>query len=533
MKRKILWIAGGIAGLLLLLVIAIPLFVDVDRFRPAVEAQLSNTLGRKVAMGKLSLSLLAGGVTAEKLAIADDPAFSRTPFLQAQSVHVGVEMLPLIFSRSLRIRSLTLVEPELTLVRAPSGKWNFSTLAAGKKEAAPAADGPELSVGELRMENGKVSVGRASRAGTQVRTYEKVNLVARNLSLKHAITFALDAVTPGGGSLEAEGKAGPVNREDAARTPIDAAVKVNGFDLAASGFLDPGSGLAGLLNFEGKVHSDGEMAHASGTLTAEKLRVVRSGRPATQAVRVEFASEYDPVAQKGSLTKGDIRTGNSTARLSGPFDARGETPVVHLKLNGDKMAVGDVSGLLPAVGVTLPPGSSLQGGVVTVNLSLDGPVDRLVTTGGVNVSNTRLAGFNLGSRMSALSAFTGVKTGSETQIEMLTSRLRVAPEGIRADDLKIVVPSMGTVTGQGTIGANNALNFRMKAQLAGGGGALGGLSTLSTFGQSKGAIPFLIQGTTSNPIFVPDVAGAMTQTVTAPAGGLEALGGLFGKKKKE
>jgi hypothetical protein len=59
------------------------------------------------------------------------------------------------------------------------------------------------------------------------------------------------------------------------------------------------------------------------------------------------------------------------------------------------------------------------------------------------------------------------------------------------------------------------------------------MSALSTLGQSKGAIPFLVQGTTSNPVFLPDVAGAMSNTVTAPAEGVGGIfQGLFGKKKK-
>jgi hypothetical protein len=68
------------------------------------------------------------------------------------------------------------------------------------------------------------------------------------------------------------------------------------------------------------------------------------------------------------------------------------------------------------------------------------------------------------------------------------------------------------------------------AKLAQGGGRL---SALSTFGQSKGTIPFMIQGTTSNPVFVPDVAGAMGQTVGAPVTGAESILGIFGKKKKQ
>lgn len=66
---------------------------------------------------------------------------------------------------------------------------------------------------------------------------------------------------------------------------------------------------------------------------------------------------------------------------------------------------------------------------------------------------------------------------------------------------------------------------------------MGGASLLSTLGQSKGELPFLIQGTTSNPVFIPDMAGAMTNSLKAPVQGTEGLGGvlggLFGKKDKK
>ena len=134
--------------------------------------------------------------------------------------------------------------------------------------------------------------------------------------------------------------------------------------------------------------------------------------------------------------------------------------------------------------------------------------------------------------MAAFAALAGVHGGNETDIQTLSSNLRIAPDGIRADNLDLIVPALGAITGAGTIGANNALNFKMLAKLNNGGGLLGGLSNLSTLGRSKGELPFLIQGTTANPIFIPNVGKAIGSTVTAPAQGVGGiLGGLFGKKK--
>jgi hypothetical protein len=135
--------------------------------------------------------------------------------------------------------------------------------------------------------------------------------------------------------------------------------------------------------------------------------------------------------------------------------------------------------------------------------------------------------------MSALSALAGIKGSPDTVIQTLSSNLHVSPDGIRTDNLNVVVPSIGTVTGAGTIGSSNALNYKMNAKLNSG-GMLGGVSQITSFGQSKGTIPFLIQGTTSNPVFIPNVAGAMGNTVAAPAKDLGGVfGGLFGKKKSQ
>jgi AsmA protein len=263
---------------------------------------------------------------------------------------------------------------------------------------------------------------------------------------------------------------------------------------------------------------------------------VKSGTPARQPAVLDYASDLDLVQKRGQLTRGDITIGQSKAKLNGTFDIRGDSPTINARLKGDNMPIDSIAGLLPAFGVILPQGSQVQGGTVTTDLLLQGPVDRLVTTGPINVNNTKVTSFNLKQRASAISSLAGLPSASDLIIQALNSKVRVAPEGIRADGINLVVPTLGTVTGDGTIGTNNALNFKMRAKLAGGGGLAGGLSALSTLGQSKGEIPFLIQGTTSNPVFLPDITGAVAGTAKAPvqtiqdAGGI--FGGLFGKKKK-
>ena len=111
MSHYPLRIIAAILGVLVLLLAVTPFLVHVNQFRPFIEEKTSTALGRKVTLGNLKLSLSRRSLTAETLAIADDPNFSNAPFLSAKTVSVGVKLLPLILSRSLKVTGITLVVP--------------------------------------------------------------------------------------------------------------------------------------------------------------------------------------------------------------------------------------------------------------------------------------------------------------------------------------------------------------------------------------------------------------------------------------
>ena len=532
MNKKPLIIAGAIVALIVVVLIAIPLLVDANQFKPRVEAEAKAALGRDVTVGNLELSLFSGSVVVNDFSIADDPAFSKDKFVTTKAVRVGVEMMPLITSREVNVTSLTLEEPQITLRKNAAGKWNFDSLGAGKPATAGGAAPPPITIQELKVENGRVTLAQ----GKKQSTWEEVNVSVKNFSNTSKFPFEVSAKSPGGGSLELNGEAGPLNAGDMTQTPLSANVKVKQLDLAASGFVPADSGITGKLDYEGKAASDGKTLKSEGKATASGLRVVKNGAPAKQPVTLDYASTLDLLAKKGEITKGDITVGQSKATFLGTVDTRGESIAMNGRLKANGMSLDSVEGLLPAFGVVLPQGSKVQGGTVSTDLALQGPVDKLVITGPINVANTKVSNFNLKSRASGVSALAGIPSTSDLIIQALNSKVRVAPEGIRADGISVVVPGVGTVSGAGVISASNSLDFKMRAKLEGGGGLIGGMSAISTLGQSKGEIPFLIQGTTSNPVFLPDVAGALGSTAKAPVetvkgvGGV--LGGIFGGKKK-
>jgi hypothetical protein len=165
----------------------------------------------------------------------------------------------------------------------------------------------------------------------------------------------------------------------------------------------------------------------------------------------------------------------------------------------------------------------LKGGTAGVKAAIQGPINRLVITGSLDMSNTRLVGFNLSSRLTGIEKLAGIKGGPDTEIEQLSGNVKVTPEGIAADSLKIVVPAVGDVAGSGTVKPDTTLNFKMQASVH-----TGGLAAAL----NNEPIPFTVDGTCADPLFHPDISAVVKGEVKGlgkAAGGL--VKGLLGGKK--
>jgi AsmA protein len=448
--------------------------------------------------------------------------------------------------------------------------------AGGAKKPETSSDNSaaaNLTVEKLSITGGKITV--SSTAGkSKPSVYSDVNLEATDLSTTTSFPFKLSATGPGNAAIKVDGKAGPIDQADTSLTPLSANLDVQHLDLATTGFIDPSSGLGGVLDFKGGLNSDGKDMTSKGSITINKFKMSAAGSPSSVPIKVDYNTDYTLKTQAGVLSQGDIHIGNAFQQLTGTYNLANDPASLNLKVNASNMPLNDLEGFLPAVGVVLPSGSKLQGGTLTANLTVTGPTDKLTIAGPVNIANTELAGFSLTQKLGALSAFTGLGKGassSGTQIQQLSAQIKNDPSGTQFSSLNLVIPSVGTVTGQGTVSASGQLNMHMVANLAGaagaltsvagmaggaagGGGALGGalgaLSGGAMGGGGKGGgggIPFSITGTTSSPQVTPDVAGLAGNMAKGGAGlgvgaakgsagaagtAASALGGLLGGKKK-
>jgi AsmA protein len=543
MKHK-LRIAGIVLGVFVVALVALPFGLNANSFRPKLESELSAALGRTVTVGNLSLSIFSGSVSAHDLSIADDPSFTSNSFIRAKSLKVGVEILPLIFSKTLHVTELTLEHPEITLIRSASGAWNFSGLGAGNSAPSAASVGTPnpvagmsnptpastqsatggLAVKALDVKDGRVTVEHADTG--QTRIYDNVNITVRNFSFGAPFPFTLTAVLPNNGTLKLEGNAGPINSTDTSLTPLQAQIKVNGLDLAASGIGELSPGIAGMANYDGTVGSDGLELRTAGTLQADRLQLVKSGSPAGRPVQLKYAIAHQLHSQTGTISESDISMGAAVAHLTGNYQIQGQTATVDMKLNAQNMPVDDLEAMLPALGVVLPSGSRLNGGTLSANLTITGPASSPVIAGPIRLSNSKLVGFDLGSKLSSVSKLGGAKTGADTSIQNLSTDARISPDGVRTDKVNLTIPALGTLTGNGTISPGGALNYRMTANLNG--AVATAVTSMVGLGSQGESVPFFINGSTSNPSFSADVKGMLTGQIGSQIGSA-IKSKLFGK----
>ena len=699
-RRTLFIVIGSILALILIVVLAIPMFLNADSFRTRIESAMSTSLGRKVTLGKLDLSILSGGLVAENSSVADDPAFSNQPFLQTGPVKINVEMLPLFLNHEIHITGFTLDSPHIILLRAPNGTWDYSSIGSAHK-AVTSGSGvtvPNLTIGHLSITNGKLTVGNVASPGaptSSARTYDQLTLDAKDFSFEKAFPFTASARLPGDGTVSLKGTAGPIDKHDASLTPFTAQLGIKHLDPVAAGFLDTTAGITGLINaidvqatWNGKqlhvanlfidtpkltfvrankptaatpppapnsnnmlstltadrlqikngaisittpgqstpavyqqlnaeitnfspttaspfklsaqipgggsvtadgsagplnqliptstplnIHatltrvdlassgivapdagisglakidikaiSDGKNLNANAAANIQGLRVARNGSPSPKPVNLQLTVAQNMQALTGQIQKAVVTIGSAVINIAGTYQTSGPTTAINLKITGDGVSIDELEAFLPSVGVHLPTGSRLQGGTLTTNLNVTGSTANPIISGPVQLNDTNLSGFDLGSKLSAITALTGAKTGSVTAIKSLSTNIRVANGDVRTDNLALNVPALGTATGAGTISAAGALSYQIVLKptglLGGGSGGTasgvggiagqllgmipGGAANSIAGAAIKNGIPVAIGGTTANPTFTPNLnsmfgGGASAASSSKPA----------------
>ncbi len=132
---KILVGIGVVILVLMILIIALPFLIDLnkyqDRYRPLIE----EALNRKIQLQDIRLTIWPRiGARVGGFIIQDDPAFRTGPFASLTSLDVGVKLLPLLKGK-VDVEEITLRDPVILVLKNSQGQLNISTI--GAKTPAP------------------------------------------------------------------------------------------------------------------------------------------------------------------------------------------------------------------------------------------------------------------------------------------------------------------------------------------------------------------------------------------------------------
>jgi AsmA protein len=546
MRKSVKIALVAVIALPILAASAIHHFVDANTFRPIIEQRLSTALSRKVTLGDLSLSLSTGSLVASDLAIADDPKFGQAPFFTAKRLRIGVQMKPLLFHKQLIIRSFEVDKPQIHLIDAEDGSWNFSTLshAAPANNTQPAALS-DLPVGQITIKDGSARIDElASQKNPQV--YDHLDVRLEHFSLTKGFPFTVSASLPGDGKVDLSGKLGPINPQDATSTTLDAHIAIQHLDPVAAGYVEPGSGISLIGSLDAHVVSDGTDIISEGKLHAEHLILLKSGKAAPYPVDVTYQVTEALKGSSGQVADLALQTGAVAIHIQGSYHVIANVPVFDLKLTAPHVPIDDLQAILPAVGVKLPNNATLHGGTLTANFAMKGSAKDNVITGSYEIQNTKLVGYNLGSKIVGIAALGGIKTGDSVVIDVSRADVRITKAGSESTNIYSKLPAMGESTGSGRVSPSGQLDFHLISTISNAKGLNKfGINLLTKLNSTSAAskpstasgIPILITGTAENPVITADVSGLVKGNEAAlRSKGIDllnktGLSKLFGRKR--
>ncbi len=398
--------------LVIIAIVAIPLVVDVNRYHGLVQSQLEKALGRPVTFGAMHLSMTPPGVRMDNLVIGEDPQFGGGAFAQAHYIDASVKLLPLL-RKNVDIRSLTLDQPQVELIKNRAGLWNFSTL--GKKSEAPAQPGAapaqpapqgnapppqqkssqgEFVLAKLGINNGQVTM--IDQAKNSRAVYNNIDLTLTDFAPHKA--FSLDAALhiagQGKETLELQGTAGPM-ADNMLATPFDGKLRFNEISIAGLQKLAnvPAlEGMDGILTGDLSAKNDKGVLSSEGSLklTDALIKRARIDYPITLEYKASDKLQSDQI----HIDSAKLHLGQTPINIAGDINA-GPTPAqVNVHVTLQQTSIEEAARLASAFGVAFNPSMKVSGNV-TADVHATGAVSAPAMNGTIVGKDVRISGGDL------------------------------------------------------------------------------------------------------------------------------------------
>jgi AsmA protein len=235
--KWVFFIGGGLVALVIAALLLIPLFIDVNKFKPEIEKQVASATGRDFTIGgDLKLSLFPwAGVAFSNLHLGSPPGFETKDLLFVKSFDAKMKLLPLL-SRDIQVQRFVVDGPRIVLEKDKTGRGNWEGLGKPLEESSTKAE-PDPSAGEafeVPYLKGLVVGEFAVRSGSLLyldhasgsrQDVSDLTLELKDVSLDRPVQLLLSA-SLNKMPVSVEGMIGPVGMEPGkGQLPVDLSVK--------------------------------------------------------------------------------------------------------------------------------------------------------------------------------------------------------------------------------------------------------------------------------------------------------------------
>ncbi len=247
MKSFLKWgaiIIGCLAVVIIAALLLIPMFVDVQKYKPVLESKVTEATGRPFSVGDdLRLSLFPwAGVSFSDLRLGNPAGFAEKDFVTVKSFEIRIKLLPLI-SKEIQIKRFVVNEPRFILIKNKQGRANWEQPKQPKQPKQPSKDTPTrqeekappqdtgrfelpisaLTAGNLAIKNGS-ALWDDRTSGTR-KEISQINLALKDVSLERPVTLTFSALVDQK-PISIEGSVGPLGQVfKAAPIPLDLTLK--------------------------------------------------------------------------------------------------------------------------------------------------------------------------------------------------------------------------------------------------------------------------------------------------------------------
>ena len=411
--RKFLIAFVALCVVVVLVLAVVPLFLDVNRYHDRIQSELQQRLGRPVTLGNIKASFLPPSLKVQDVNIGEDPRFGPGPFARAQQLNIRVALLPLL-RKDLEIQSLTLLNPDVELIRTKKGEWNYSTLGNAppsnptvppakapapspqrqKPSAGTTAEGgkpssPQLSLGHLQIQNGRLHFTDEKNNFRTV--YDNIDVKLDHFEPDRPFDVEATVHISGKGDqqIHIAGTAGPIGN---GVPPFDGSVdlkQVSIADLRNVAQIAALNGYNGVLSGSMKAKTNGASMSSEGTLKIAdpELHGTVLGYP----ISLDYKLSDDTNSDIINIDHGVLHLGPTPVTIAGTINSNVTPAQLDVHVTADNASIAEMARLAAAAGVAFNAGSQIKG-QVSADISAKGPASTPALNGSIRAAGVEVSG---------------------------------------------------------------------------------------------------------------------------------------------